>query len=179
MGLAPDWPHLSYCLSIQNRTHAYLDKGKALVLSKLERATAMRPLSELRVSGWILKLCLATKLQHPMERIRLPVSLCWVCSFTNRGLSIGAKNVPDRVKFTRALLQRKDWSMWFCLPLCVWVPGLSPSSWKHPLRKDLQDPLLRQAGKPSLHRQGKRASFRQEETANRPVFGSLNLEAMG
>ena len=54
MGLAPDWPHLSYCLSIQNRTHAYLDKGKALVLSKLERATAMRPLSELRVSGWIL-----------------------------------------------------------------------------------------------------------------------------
>ena len=51
----------------------------------------------------------------------------WVCSFTNRGLSIGAKNVPDRVKFTRALLQRKDWSMWFCLPLCVWVPGLSPS----------------------------------------------------
>ena len=127
MGLAPDWPHLSYCLSIQNRTHAYLDKGKALVLSKLERATAMRPLSELRVSGWILKRCLATKLQHPMERIRLPVSLCWVCSFTNRGLSIGAKNVPDRVKFTRALLQRKDWSMWFCLPLCVWVPGLSPS----------------------------------------------------
>ena len=127
MGLAPDWPHLSYCLSIQNRTHAYLDKGKALVLSKLERATAMRPLSELRVSGWILKLCLATKLQHPMERIMLPVSLCLVCSFTNRGLSIGAKNVPDRVKFTRALLQRKDWSMWFCLPLCVWVPGLSPS----------------------------------------------------
>ena len=123
----PYWPQFFYGHCIGTMTQAYLEKGKALVLSKLERATAMRPLSELRVSGWILKRCLATKLQHPMERIRLPVSLCWVCSFTNRGLSIGAKNVPDRVKFTRALLQRKDWSMWFCLPLCVWVPGLSPS----------------------------------------------------
>ena len=31
MGLEPDWPHLS-CLSIQTTTHAYLDKGKTLLL---------------------------------------------------------------------------------------------------------------------------------------------------
>ena len=124
----PDWPQLSYCLSIQTRTHAYLDKGKGLLLSKMARATAMRPLSELRVSGWILKRCLASKLQQTTERIRLPVPLSWVCSFTNRGVSIGAKNVPDRVRFTRALLEIKDLCMWFCLPLCVSVSGLSTSS---------------------------------------------------
>ena len=44
MGLEPDWPHLS-CLSIQTTTHAYLDKGKALLFSKLARATAVRILS--------------------------------------------------------------------------------------------------------------------------------------
>ena len=54
--------------------------------------------------------------------------LCWVPSFTQRGVSVGAKNVPDRVRFTRALLEGKDLSMWFCLPLCVWVSGLGPSS---------------------------------------------------
>ena len=124
----PYWPHLSYCLSIQNRTHAYLDKGKALVLSKLERATAMRPLSELRVSGWILKLFSERHFQSCTERIRLSGPLCWVRSFTHRGVSVGAKNVPDRVRFTRALLEIKDLCMWFCLPLCVSVSGLSTSA---------------------------------------------------
>ena len=95
-GLAPDGPQLSYCLSIQTRTHAYLDKGKDMLLFKMARTTAMRPLSELRVSAWILKRGLATKLQQPTERIRLPVSLCWVYSFTHRLVSIGAKNVPER-----------------------------------------------------------------------------------
>ena len=42
---APYWPQLSYCLSIQTRTRAYLVKGKGLLLSKLPRTTAMRPLS--------------------------------------------------------------------------------------------------------------------------------------
>ena len=54
--------------------------------------------------------------------------LCWVPSFTQRGVSVGAKNVPDRVRFTRALLEGKDLSMWFCLPLCVWVSGLGSNS---------------------------------------------------
>ena len=42
---APYWPQLSYCLSFQTRTRAYLVKGKGLLLSKLSMATAMRPLS--------------------------------------------------------------------------------------------------------------------------------------
>ena len=42
---APYWPQLSYYLSIQTRTKAYFMKGKGLLLSKLPRATAMRPLS--------------------------------------------------------------------------------------------------------------------------------------
>ena len=44
-GLAPYWPQLSYCLSIQTRTRPYFMKGKGLLLCKLPRTTAMRPLS--------------------------------------------------------------------------------------------------------------------------------------
>ena len=54
--------------------------------------------------------------------------ICLVCSFTHRGVSRGAKNVPHRLRFTRALLQSKDFSMWFCLSLSVWFPKLSPRS---------------------------------------------------
>ena len=53
---------------------------------------------------------------------------CSVRSFTHRGVPIGAKNVRQRLRFTRALLESKDLSMWFSLPLCVWVSGLSPFS---------------------------------------------------
>ena len=56
------------------------------------------------------------------------VSPCSVHSFTDRGVSIGKKNVPDRVRFTRALLESKDLSMRFSLSLCVWVSGISPCS---------------------------------------------------
>ena len=73
--------------------------------------------------------------------------ICWICSFTHRGVSRGAKNVPHRLRFTRTLLQSKDLSMWFCLSLSVWFSELSPSSGetapalgKQPLRKDLQEP---------------------------------------
>ena len=43
--LAPYWPQLSSCLSFQTRTRAHFMKGKGPLLSKLPRATAMRPLS--------------------------------------------------------------------------------------------------------------------------------------
>ena len=39
-GLAPYWPQLSYCLSIQTRTRAYFMKGKCLLLCKGGQATA-------------------------------------------------------------------------------------------------------------------------------------------
>ena len=40
-------------------------------------------------------------------------------------VSIGAKNVSDRLRFTRALLHSKEVWMNFCLILRVWVPYLS------------------------------------------------------
>ena len=43
---------------------------------------------------------------------------------TDRGVSIGNKNVPDRVRFTRALLESKDLSMWFFFP-CAFGLNLS------------------------------------------------------
>ena len=89
----------------------------------------MRTVSRVRKSiVWIFKLLFERQLQSCTERIRLSVLLCWVPSFIHRGVSVEVKNVPDRVRFTRALLEGKDLSMWFCLPVCVWVSGLSPSS---------------------------------------------------
>ena len=98
----------------------------------------------------------------------------------HRGLSIGAKNVPDRVRFTRVLLQSKDWSMWFCLPLCVWVPGLGPSSVEtsHEKRSPRSTFLpgweaeLQEAGKASLLR-ARRGS--QTACVWKPQFGNNGL----
>ena len=39
------WPQLSSCLSFQTRKRAHFMKDKGPLLSKLPRATAMRPLS--------------------------------------------------------------------------------------------------------------------------------------
>ena len=35
--------------------------------------------------------------------------------------SVGARNIPERLRLTKAVLQSRHW-MWFCLPLPVWVP---------------------------------------------------------
>ena len=59
---------------------------------------------------------------------QVSVSLCWVCSFPHRDVPVGAKNIPHRLRFTRALLESKDLSMRFSLPLCVWVSGIGPCS---------------------------------------------------
>ena len=62
------------------------------------------------------------------------------------GNSRGRVLVPDRVKFTRALLESKDLSMWFFFPCAFGAPGSAPAPWKQTLRKDLQDPLFPEAG---------------------------------
>ena len=54
------------------------------------------------------------QLQSCKERIRPCVPPCWVHSFTHRGVSIGVKNVPDRVRFIRAILKSKGLSVWSC-----------------------------------------------------------------
>ena len=116
--LVPQWPQFSYGLCIGTRTQAYLERALGVDFYKLPRATAIRTLSEVRESTvWKLKLWLQRPLQSCMERIRLSVPLRCVRSFTHRGVPIGAKKIPDRVRFTRALLQSKGLSMWFCLPL--------------------------------------------------------------
>ena len=79
--------------------------------------------------------CLATQTQRCTGVIRLSVPLCWACSFTHRCVSVGIKKVPDRVRFTRAILKSKGLSMWSCLPLCLWVSRLGPSSVETPPEK--------------------------------------------
>ena len=107
----------------------------------------MRTVSRVRKSiVWIFKLLFERQLQSCTERIRLSLSPCLVRSFTDRGVSIGNKNVPDRVRFTRALLESKDLSMWFFFPCAFGAPGSAPAPWKQPLRKDSQDPLFPEAG---------------------------------
>ena len=64
----------------------------------------------------------------PAQRESGSLPPCWVRSFTHRGVRIGAKNVRQRLRFTRALLESKDLFMWFCLRLYVWVSGHNPSS---------------------------------------------------
>ena len=125
----PFWPQFYYGLCIGTRTQAYLEKGLGVDFYKLPSVTAMRILSEVRESiVWILKLFSERQRQSCTERIRLSVPLCWVHRFAHKGVSIGTKNFADRVRFTRALLESKDLYTWFCLPMCMWVSGLGPSS---------------------------------------------------
>ena len=127
--LVPYWPQLRHCMFIRTRTQAYLEKGFGADFYKLPRATAMRSLSAVRESiVWILKLLFEWQLQSCTERIRLSVPLHCVRIFTHRGVPVGAKKTPDRVRFTRALLQSNRLSVWFCLPLWVWVSALGPNS---------------------------------------------------
>ena len=108
----------------------------------------MRSLSQVRKSlVWILKLLFERQDQNCTERIRLSVPPCWVRSFTHRGVSVGMKNFPDRVRFIRALLESKDLSMLFSFPCAFESLGSAPALWKQPMRKDLQEPLILQAGK--------------------------------
>ena len=106
--------------------------------------------------------------------------LCWVPSFTQRGVSVGAKNVPDRVRFTRALLEGKDLSMWFCLPLCMWVSGLSPSSEETAPEKRSPRTAFPQAGKRSSQQVGQASHLRastgsQPACVWKPLFGRNGL----
>ena len=176
----PYWPQLRHCLFIRARTQAYLEKGLGADFYKLPRATAMRPLSQVRKSlVWILKLLFERQVQNCTERIRFSMPSCWVSSFTHRGVPVGIKNLPDTVRFTRALLESKDLSMLFSFPCAFGSLGTAPASWKQPLRKDLQEPLFPQAGSGVRRKRNKQASLGQVEAANRPVFESLYLEGMG
>ena len=120
------------------------------------------------------------QLQNCTESIRLSVPPCWVRSFTHRGVSIGIKNFPDRVRFTRALLESKDLSMLFSFPCAFGSPGSAPAPWKQPLRKDLQAPLFPQAGKRSSQEAGQASLLRarrgsQPACVCKPLFARNGL----
>ena len=120
------------------------------------------------------------QLQNCTESIRLSVPPCWVCSFTHRGVSIGIKKFPDRVRFTRALLQSKDLSMLFSFPQAFASPGPAPAPWKQPLRKDLKELLIPQAGKRSSQEAGQASLLRarrgsQPACVCKPLFARNGL----
>jgi len=162
------------------RAEDYLEKGLGVDFYKLPRATVMRSLSQVRKSFvWMLKLFSERQVQNCTERIRLSVPSCWVRSFTHRGVSVGIKKFPDRVRFTRALLESKDLSMLFSFSCAFGSPGSAPAPWKQPLRKDLPEPLFPQAGSGVRRKRNKQACSGQVEAANRPVFESLYLEGTG
>ena len=148
---------------------------------KLPRATVMRSLSQVRKSFvWMLKLFSERQVQNCTERIRLSVPSCWVRSFTHRGVSVGIKKFPDRVRFTRALLESKDLSMLFSFPCAFGSPGSAPAPWKQPLSKDLQEPLIPQAGIWSSQAAGQASLLRarrgsQPACVCKPLFGSNGL----
>ena len=62
-----------------------------------------------------------------MERIRLPVPLCSVCSFTHRGVSVRAKNVPKTWDSLRSPTEHRPVHVVFPSPV-RWVPEVHPSS---------------------------------------------------
>ena len=179
--LVPYWPQFYYDLCIGTRTQAYLEKGLGADFYKLPRAKAMRTLSEVRKSiVWILKLLFDWQLQSCTERIRLSVLLCWVPSFIHRGVSVEVKNVPDRLRYNRALLQSKDLSMWFLPSLVIMVPQAWPQFWgNNPWEKMSKNHYSPSLGSGVFRRRRKWDSFEQEEATSCPVFGSLYLEGMG
>ena len=107
----PYCPQLRHCIFIRTRTQAYMEKGLGADFHKLPRATAMVTLSAVRkIIVWIL--C-APMLDTQLHTQRYPHR---------------SQDFPHRLRFTRVLLWSKDLSMWFCLPLCVWLSGLNTNS---------------------------------------------------
>ena len=98
----------------------------------------------------------------------------------HRGVSVGIKKFPDRVRFTRALLESKDLSMLFSFPCAFGSPGSAPAPWKQPLSKDLQEPLIPQAGKWSSQAAGQASLLRarrgsQTACVCKPLFARNGL----
>ena len=90
------------------------------------------------------------------------------------------QDFPDRVRFTRALLQSKDLSMLFSFPQAFASPGPAPAPWKQPLRKDLKELLIPQAGKRSSQEAGQASLLRarrgsQPACVCKPLFARNGL----
>ena len=119
----------------------------------------MRALSEVRKEQLVgfSSCCLAAQLPRRMESMRLLGALFWVCSKMHTECLCSSQNVPDRLRYTRAVLESKDMWMWFCLSLWVWVPYLSPTPGETALEKILTIVVCPSAGKRSSQNAGKRS----------------------
>ena len=58
----------------------------------------------------------------------------YAASHTEFG-SVGARNVPDRLRFTKAVLQSKEIGCGFAFPCQYGSPSLAPAPGKQPLKK--------------------------------------------
>ena len=144
----PYWPQLRHCMFIRTRTQAYLEKGLGADFDKLPRATAMRTLFEVRESiVWILKLLFEGQLQSCTERIRLSVPLFGCAASHSEFDSVGARNIPERLRFTKAVLQSKDIGCSFAFPCQYGSPSLAPAPGIQPLKKIFQEAIFLQAVK--------------------------------
>ena len=64
------WPQLSSCLSFQTRKRAHFMKGKGPLLSKLPRATAMRPLARRDKKAFLSDQCKDIEENNRMGKTR-------------------------------------------------------------------------------------------------------------
>ena len=87
---------------------------------------------------------------------------------TGQSNTIGAKNVRQRLRFTRALLESKDLFMQFCFLCMCGSPGITSAPWKQPLSKDLQDLLFPHAGNQGSQEAGI-ASLLQARRGSQPA----------
>ena len=79
-------------------------------------------------SGWTLKQVLCHNASAPHgENQALCAPLLGTQLHTQR-YPRRIQDFPHILRLTRVLLQSKDLSMWFCLPLCMWVSGLGSNS---------------------------------------------------
>ena len=104
---------------LRTRSQDYLEKGLGEDFYKLPRATAMKTLSAVRAILYGFSSCFLNDSVKPAQTESGSLLPCLIHSFTHRGVPVVAKNDPHRMRFTRALLENKDFFMWFCLPLYV------------------------------------------------------------
>ena len=94
--------------------------------------------------------------------------------------SVGARNIPERLRLTKAVLQSKDIGCGFAFPCQYGSPSLAPAPGKQPLKKFFQEAIFSQAVKQNsqVARKGSLLHGRggsQPACVWKPVFGRNGL----
>ena len=161
-----------------NQNPGLLREGLGYSVSKLPRATAMRALSEVRREQLVgfSSCCWAAQLPC---RMRLLVALFWICSNMHTECLCSRQKLPDRLRYTRALLQSKDVDVVLPFPMSLGpLPRSQPwgnSPWENTYNKW----FVRQLGSEVHRTRVNEASLVEGEAANWCVFASMYLEGTG